>query len=56
MIRFWMVWLMAVKTTPVVSSTFREKNVGLMNRVHLKFAVSHVSKSPILQHWNVYVF
>ncbi|KZS03572.1 Uncharacterized protein APZ42_033783 [Daphnia magna] len=48
MIRFWMVWLMAVKTTPVASSTFRENNVGLMNRVHLKFAVSHLPPFDVL--------
>lgn len=48
MIHFWVILLMAGETARIAAYsawTFREKNVGLMNGAHLKFAVSHVSHS-----------
>ena len=41
-----MILLMAISSSRVItgsSSIYRDKNVGLLNQVHLKFAVSHVS-------------
>ncbi len=40
------IWLMAINSSRMAaesSSIYRDKEVGKLNRVHLKFAVSHVS-------------
>jgi hypothetical protein len=40
------IWLMAINSSRMTvdsSSIYGDKNVGQLNRAHLKFAVSHVS-------------